>query len=138
MKFEFIMEVTFVYIFSFAFSNTSHIFIYPLQPKHTQLKRIWSTLCGGAGSASKMFLKRSKPRIMLWKNTAKQQIHTITAVLDFYVEIFLKIILPNSVFGLVTNHCYTYMPTITTLQICWHKPISFHHYFLQTFDKQYS
>lgn len=68
----------------------------------------------------------------------KLQIPTITAVLDFYVEIFLKIILPNSVFDLVTNHCYMHMPTITTLQICWHNPISFHHYFLQTFDKQYS
>lgn len=54
------MEVAFVYILSFAFSKTSHIFIYPLQPKHTQLKRIWSTLSGGAGSASKMFLKEVK------------------------------------------------------------------------------
>lgn len=88
MKSEFIMEVTFVYIFSFAFSNTGHIFFYPLQPKHTQLKRIWSSLSGGAGSASKMFLKRSKTRIMLGKNTTKQQTHTITADLDFHVVIF--------------------------------------------------
>lgn len=124
------MDVILVYIFSFAFSNTNHIFIYPLQPKHTQLKRIWSTLSGGAGSASKNISKRSKTRITLWQ-TLQNNIQTVPAVLDFYVVIFLKIIFPDSVFGLVTNHCYMHMPTVTTLQICWHNPISFHHYFPQ-------
>lgn len=76
------------HLFPFSHLPFQYHLYFPFQPKHTQLKRIWSILSQATGPASKMFLKKSKPRLTPRKNTEKQQIHTIIADLEFYVQTF--------------------------------------------------